>query len=65
MVLANRDTWDRYAAAQWWTLDQWLRANSDDPDAPMIRETFVNARREFLEYERPYFGWGVFVLRAA
>ena len=24
MILADRDSWDRYVAAQWWTIDQWL-----------------------------------------
>ncbi|WP_240196914.1 hypothetical protein [Nonomuraea lactucae] len=34
MVLANQDTWDRYAAGQWWTLSDWLRDHPDAPEAP-------------------------------
>jgi hypothetical protein len=64
MVLANGDSWDRYAAGQWLTLDDWLRANPNDPDAAMIRETNARWKRIHLEYQRQYFGWGAFILRA-
>lgn len=63
MVLADGDSWDRYAAAQWWTIERWLAANSDDPDAPVLRELFEKWRRLHLAYQRRYFGWGVFVCR--
>lgn len=63
MVLANQDSWDRYVASQWVAVDDWLRAHSDHPDAAEIRATNVRWRRNFLEVERDYFGWGVFVLR--
>lgn len=63
MVLANHDTWDRYVAAQWWTLSEWLRENPDDPDAPALQEFLDHARGSYLEYGRRYMGWGAFVLR--
>lgn len=63
MVLADQDSWDRYVAAQWWTVDAWLRANPDDPEAPEIRTIFESSRRWHLEYGRQYLGWGVFVGR--
>ena len=65
MVLADSDSWDRYAAAQWWTVSDWLRANPDSPDAPAMREYLVEGRRSHLRYQRRYLGWGVFVTRAA
>lgn len=65
MVLANHDSWDRYVAAQWMTLHDWLRTHADDPDAPAIRDWLNAERRAYLRYGRRYFGWGVFVLRAA
>jgi SAM-dependent methyltransferase len=64
MVLANHDSWDRYVAAQWMTLDQWLHDNPDDPEAPTIRVWNERNKRAYLQFERRYFGWGVFVLRA-
>jgi hypothetical protein len=64
MVIANQDTWDRYAASQWLNVSRWLAANADDPDADDIRRTRDNSRRQYLQYERPYLGWGVFIIRA-
>lgn len=63
MVLADGHSWDRYIAAQWWTVQRWLAANGDDPFAPQMREFLANSRRSYLAYERRYLGWGVFVLR--
>jgi SAM-dependent methyltransferase len=63
MVLANRDSWDRYVASQWWTVDEWLRAHPDDPDAVELRGWIARWRRDYLEYGRRYLSWGVFVLR--
>lgn len=63
MVLADGDSWDRYAAAQWWTLADWLRVNADDPRHDDVRTFRDRWRRAHLEYGRRYFGWGVFVLR--
>lgn len=63
MVLADGNSWDRYDAAHWWTISQWLRANPDDPDHDAMREFSRTWQRRFLEYGRRYFGWGVFVLR--
>ena len=39
MVLANHDTWDRYAACQWLNVSRWLDDNPDDPDAADVRQT--------------------------
>jgi SAM-dependent methyltransferase len=63
MVLADQDSWDRYAAGQWWTLDAWLRAKPDHQDAAQVRQFFEGARRWHLAYGRRYLGWGVFVCR--
>ena len=63
MVLANHDSWDRYEAAQWWTIRQWLLDHPDDPDADALREFVEKGRRSYLDYGRRYFSWGVFVLR--
>lgn len=65
MVLADQDSWDRYASSQWWNVREWLRANPDHPGVPEMRGFLENGRRSYLEYQRRYFGWGVFVLRPA
>jgi SAM-dependent methyltransferase len=63
MVLGDLDSWDRYAAAQWWTLERWLREHPTDPDTHTIRQFRDNSRRAHLEFGRQYLGWGVFVGR--
>jgi ubiquinone/menaquinone biosynthesis C-methylase UbiE len=63
MVLANHDTWDRYATSQWLNVSNWLAANPDDPEADDIRRTRDASRRQYLEIERQYVGWGVFIMR--
>jgi SAM-dependent methyltransferase len=63
MVLADGDSWDRYVAAQWWTVARWLDDHPDHPDAPAMRDYLDRSRRSHLAYGRRYLGWGVFVLR--
>jgi SAM-dependent methyltransferase len=64
MVLADGDSWDRYAAEQWFTIDAWLRSvPSGHPDAADMRQFLDQHRRSHLTYGRRYLGWGVFVLR--
>lgn len=63
MVLADGDDWDRYEARHWRTVDEWLRANPDAPEAADLRAWRDESRREYLTYGRRFFGWGVFVLR--
>lgn len=65
MVLADGNSWDRYAAGQWWAVDAWLRDNQDHPDASSMREFLERHRRSYLQYGRRYLGWGVFVMRPA
>ncbi len=61
MVLADGDTWDRYEAAQWRTIADWLDANPADPDHDAMREFLDAGRRTYLQWGRRYLGWGVFV----
>lgn len=63
MVLADHDSWDRYVAAQWWTILEWLRTNPAHPDALEMREFREQSRRTHLQWHRSWLGWGVFVLR--
>ncbi|MBA3868280.1 MAG: methyltransferase domain-containing protein [Anaerolineae bacterium] len=63
MVLATPHSWDRYIAAQWWTVDNWLQLNPTDTDATALAEWIAASQRDYLEYSRRYLGWGVFVLK--
>jgi SAM-dependent methyltransferase len=61
-VLADEDSWDRYAAAQWLSVRRWLDANPDDDLAGELREELREAPRRHLLFLRRLLGWGVFVL---
>lgn len=63
MVLSDTDDWDRYVASQWSTVDDWLRQNPDDPDSDALDAWFRSGQRSYLNVDRRYLGWGVFVLR--
>jgi SAM-dependent methyltransferase len=63
MVLADADAWDRYEAAHWPTILDWLAANPGDPDAGAMREMLDRERETYLRWGRRYLGWGVFVCR--
>jgi hypothetical protein len=65
MVLADQDAWDRYSAAQWWTIERWLRDNPGHPGHDEMRAFLVDGRRQYVESRRDRLGWGVFVMRAA
>jgi SAM-dependent methyltransferase len=62
MVLADQDSWDRYAAAQWLNIRRWLDAHPDDELAGQMRAELSSAPARHARYQREYLGWGVFVL---
>ncbi|MBO0881761.1 MAG: methyltransferase domain-containing protein [Mycobacterium sp.] len=62
MVLADQDSWDRYAAAQWLNLRRWLDANPDDELAGQVREELDTGPVRYVTYQREYLGWGIFAL---
>lgn len=63
MVLADKNSWDRYQCGGWINGFRWLEANPTHPDAAALREWLEGNQMRYLEIERDYFGWGVFILR--
>jgi SAM-dependent methyltransferase len=63
MVLADEDGWDRYEAAKWLTVREWLDANPDDELAGAMRAELDKEPFNHVRYRRPHLGWGVFALR--
>ncbi len=63
MVLADGDSWDRYEAAQWLTVSDWVAANPADPDHAAMVEFLARGRETYLRWGRRYLGWGAFVTR--
>ena len=62
MMLADQDSWDRYAAAQWLNMRRWLDQNPDDELAPEVREALTSEPGRYARFTREYLGWGVFAL---
>ena len=62
MVLADEDSWDRYAAAKWLNIRRWLDANPGDELYGEMRAELTAARVRHARYQREYLGWGVFAL---
>ncbi|WP_353941026.1 methyltransferase domain-containing protein [Streptomyces sp. HUAS MG91] len=62
MTLADRDSWDRYAAAQWLSMRRWLDENPDDDMAPEVREELADEPARYARATREHLGWGVFAL---
>ena len=62
MVLADQDSWDRYAAAQWLSIRRWLDAHPRDELAAELRAELASSPARHVRYRREYLGWGVFAL---
>ena len=62
MMLADQDSWDRYAAAQWLNLRRWLDQNPDDDLATEVREELTTEPARYARSTREHLGWGVFAL---
>lgn len=63
MVLADQDSWDRYVAAQWRSIREFIDANPDDELTPAFREELATSPVLHAKYQREYLGWGVFALK--
>ncbi|MCL1840900.1 MAG: hypothetical protein FWF75_03995 [Propionibacteriaceae bacterium] len=63
MVLADQDDWDRYQAAQWFTMRTWLDTHPNDDLADQVRTELSVEPARYAQYTREYLGWGVFALR--
>jgi SAM-dependent methyltransferase len=63
MVLADKNSWDRYECDVWLNGFRWLEAHPTDPDAAEFRDWLEGRQQSYFEIGRDYFGWGVFILR--
>jgi SAM-dependent methyltransferase len=63
LIASSLDDWDRYETLHWLTLDEWLAANPDDPDADELRELGRRRRDRYLRWRRDLLGWCIFVCR--
>lgn len=64
LIASSEDDWDRYESLHWQTLDTWLAANPDHPQAEEFRELGAAYRARYLGWERVAMGWAIFVCRS-
>lgn len=63
LIAASEDDWDRYESLHWQTLDAWLEANPEHPEAAEFRVRGAEYRDLYLRSERGSLGWAIFVCR--
>jgi SAM-dependent methyltransferase len=63
LIASSQDDWDRYESLQWQTLDDWLAANPEDPQAEEFRERGRRSRDRYLRWRRNLLDWAIFVCR--
>ncbi|HLY86130.1 MAG TPA: class I SAM-dependent methyltransferase [Gaiellaceae bacterium] len=64
LIAASEDDWDRYESLRWQTLDRWLEANRDHPQAEEFRSRGATYRTSYLHWQRAALGWAIFVCRS-
>jgi hypothetical protein len=64
LIASSEDDWDRYESRHWQTLDAWLAANPDHPQAEEFRARGASDRDRYLRWERAVMGWAIFVCRS-
>ncbi len=56
-LLRKQDNIDSYSPRALADLREWIRANPEDPYAPVARERYNECVRSLREIEEPYYDW--------
>jgi SAM-dependent methyltransferase len=62
-LVSNLDDWDRYETLQWYAVDEYARANPNDPDLPEIIRRSKRSRESYLRWGRDTLGWAIYLFR--
>lgn len=62
MLVTTPKEWDAYYTQRWMSVHQWLQDNQFDPNADTIRQLNAQQQQQYLQFERKYIGWGIFVV---
>jgi SAM-dependent methyltransferase len=62
-LVSTHDEWDRYLGLQWYAMDKYARAQSDDPDLPELLAKLNREKNLYLKWERDTIGWAIYVFR--
>lgn len=63
IIRSDETDWDAYYSAEWRGLQSWLEENPDHPDFEEVKTHLHSVQKEYLQYERPYLGWAMYVLK--
>jgi SAM-dependent methyltransferase len=61
VIASSEDDWDRYETLHWRSVEHWLAAHPDDPDAGDVRARNEHWKRSYLRRGREVLGWAIFV----
>jgi len=64
LIASSEDDWDRYESLRWQTLDSWLAANPEHPQAEEFRARGAANRDRYLRSQRASLGWAILVCRS-
>jgi SAM-dependent methyltransferase len=64
LIASSEDDWDRYDSLHWQTLDRWLAANPEHPQAEEFRARGAAYRDRYLRWQRDSLGWAILVCRS-
>jgi hypothetical protein len=64
LIASSEDDWDRYETLHWQTLDRWLAANAEHPQADEFRAVGAARRDRYLRWQRATLGWAILVCRS-
>ena len=64
LIASSEDDWDRYESLHWQTLDGWLEANPEHPQAEEFRARGAAQRDRYLRWQRASLGWAILVCRS-
>jgi hypothetical protein len=65
LIDSSRDDWDHYESLHYRAIENWARANPVHLERRAVLERNERAKRQYLEFEREFLGWAIFVCRLA
>ncbi|MFZ1991715.1 MAG: hypothetical protein WAW96_18315, partial [Alphaproteobacteria bacterium] len=63
VIETSLDDWNHYESQHYRAIAEWARENPDRVERPAILARDARAKHQFLEFERDYLGWAIFVCR--
>jgi SAM-dependent methyltransferase len=62
-LVSNHDDWDHFETYQIWAVDDYIRANPDDPDNQEILEKTRRIKEIYFRWGRDTLGWAIYIFR--